>query len=135
MSVVHRSSVDPNAQPVAATLTAPARPDSAADPQMQRSEPATPSRLSSMWLGLWAAALLAVLLIVFTAQNTRQTRVSFLGFSATTSLSVALLIAAVGGIVLTLLVGSARITQLRHRARLGPRRAARGESERTSGHA
>lgn len=128
--------VDPGVDPAEATPgTPPALPDSATDPVMPRSQLATRSRLGSMWVGLWAASALAVVLIIFMVQNTRRARVSFLGFSGTTSLSVALLIAAVGGSVLTLLVGTARITQLRRRARVGMRRAARSDRGRTSRHA
>jgi uncharacterized integral membrane protein len=68
-------------------------------------------------------------------QNTGRTRVAFLGISGTTSISVALLVAAVGGIVLTLVVGTARITQLRHRARVGLRRSAWSDSGRSTPHA
>jgi uncharacterized integral membrane protein len=136
MSVLHRSSLNQGVHPVEATPgTSPAPVDYATSPVTPRSQPAARSRLGSVWVGVWAATALAVLLIIFMVQNTRRVRVSFLGFSGTTSLSVALLIAAVGGIVLTLLVGTARITQLRHRARVGLRRAARGDSGRTSPHA
>ena len=136
MSVLHRSKVEKPVDPVRAALsTSPAPVDHATGPVTPRSQPPARSRLGSVWVGVWAAAALAVLLIIFLAQNTGRTRVSFLGFSGTTSLSVALLVAAVGGIVLTLLVGTARITQLRHRARVGLRRAARGDSGRTGPHA
>jgi uncharacterized integral membrane protein len=136
MSVLHRSSVEPDIHPAEATPRTPPAPlDHASHPVAPRSHPGARSRIGSVWVGVWAAAALAVVLIIFMVQNTRQTRVSFLGFSGTTSLSVALLIAAVGGIVITLLVGTARITQLRHRARLSLRRAARGDSGRTGRHA
>jgi uncharacterized integral membrane protein len=136
MSILHRSSVEQGIHPARATLGTSQPPlDHATGPVPPRSQPATGSRLGSVWVGVWAAAALAILLIIFMVQNTGRTRVSFLGFSGTTSLSVALLVAAVGGIVLTLLVGTARITQLRHRARVGMRRAAPAESGRTSSHA
>jgi uncharacterized integral membrane protein len=135
MSVLHRSSVEPDIHPVEVAPSTPPAPLDAKDRVTPRSQPAVRSRIGSVWCGVWVAAALAVLLIIFMVQNTRQTRVSFLGFSGTTSLSVALLIAAVSGTLLTLLVGTARITQLRHRARLSLRRAARGDSGRTSRHA
>jgi uncharacterized integral membrane protein len=62
-------------------------------------------------------ALLAVALIVFMVQNTHTVEVEFFGMTGSTSLSLMLLIAAVGGILVTLVLGSARIIQLRHQAR------------------
>jgi uncharacterized integral membrane protein len=66
---------------------------------------------------LSAAALIAVALIVFLAQNTRTIEISFLWMTVRTSLAVALLIASVGSVLLTLILGTARITQLRRLAR------------------
>jgi uncharacterized integral membrane protein len=68
---------------------------------------------------LTAAALIAVALIVFLAQNTRTIDISFLWMTVRTSLAVALLIAAVGSVLITLILGTARITQLRRLARRG----------------
>jgi len=68
-------------------------------------------------MALIAAALVAVLLIVFLIQNTRSTEISFLWMTTNTPLAVALLIAAVGSVLLTLIIGTARITQLRRLVR------------------
>jgi uncharacterized integral membrane protein len=68
-------------------------------------------------VALIAAALLAVLLIVFLVQNTRSTEISFLWMTTNTPLAVALLIAAVGSVLLTLILGTARIAQLRRQVR------------------
>jgi uncharacterized integral membrane protein len=68
-------------------------------------------------MALVAAALLAVLLIIFLVQNTHNTEISFLWMTASTPLAVALLIAAVGSVLLTVILGTARITQLRRRIR------------------
>jgi uncharacterized integral membrane protein len=68
-------------------------------------------------VGVCAAALITVALIIFMIQNTRTVQVNFLGMTGSTSLALMLLIAAVGGILLTLLVGSVRIIQLRHAVR------------------
>jgi uncharacterized integral membrane protein len=75
------------------------------------------TRTGAAWVALSAAALITVLLIVFLAQNTRSTEVSFLWMTTTTPLAVALLIAAVGSALLTLILGTARITQLRRQVR------------------
>jgi uncharacterized integral membrane protein len=75
------------------------------------------TRTGAAWVTLIAAALVAVLLIVFLMQNTRGTEISFLWMTTNTPLAVALLIAAVGSALLTLIIGTARITQLRRLVR------------------
>lgn len=75
------------------------------------------TRTGRVWVGVCAAALITVALIIFMIQNTRTVRVTFLGLTGSTSLALMLLIAAVGGILLTLILGSARILQLRHAVR------------------
>lgn len=81
------------------------------------SPPVPRTRAGAAWVGLTAAALIAVTLIVFLAQNTRTIEISFLWMTARTSLAIALLIAAVGSVLITLILGTARITQLRRLAR------------------
>jgi uncharacterized integral membrane protein len=68
-------------------------------------------------VALGAAALLAVLLIIFLVQNTSSVEISFLWMTTSTPLAVALLIAAVGSVLLTVILGTARIAQLRRRIR------------------
>jgi putative membrane protein len=96
---------DPSPPPAAATD------EDVAQPAVTSPVPRT--RTGAAWVGVCAAAVIAVALIVFMVQNTRSVEISFLWMAASTSLAVALLIAAVGGILLTLVVGTARITQLR----------------------
>jgi uncharacterized integral membrane protein len=81
------------------------------------SQPVPRTRTGAAWVGLAAAALIAVALIVFLVQNTRSVEISFLWMTARTSLAIALLIAALGSVLLTLTLGTARITQLRRLAR------------------
>jgi uncharacterized integral membrane protein len=75
------------------------------------------SRVGTAWVGLCGAAVIAIALIIFMVQNIGSTQISFLWMTTTTSLAVALLIGAVGATLLTLILGSARITQLRHFSR------------------
>jgi uncharacterized integral membrane protein len=75
------------------------------------------TRTGRIWVGVCAAALITVALIIFMVQNTHTVQVTFLGLTGSTSLALMLLIAAVGGILLTLILGSARILQLRHAVR------------------
>jgi uncharacterized integral membrane protein len=75
------------------------------------------TRTGAAWVALVSAALLAVLLIIFLVQNTRSTEISFLWMTTSTPLAVALLIGAVGSVLLTLILGTARIAQLRRLVR------------------
>lgn len=99
------------------TVTQPAQPTSETNPEPtpQASPPVRMphTRTGAAWVALIGAALLAVLLIIFLVQNTRSTEISFLWMTTSTPLAVALLIAAVGSVLLTLVLGTARITQLR----------------------
>ena len=80
-------------------------------------DPLRRSRTSGAFVAVIALGLLLVLLVVFIAQNTQDVRVSFLAWDGTTPLAVALLIAAIGGILLTAVAGVLRIWQLRRRVR------------------
>lgn len=53
----------------------------------------------------------------FILQNTSSVEVTFLGMHGNLPLAMALLIAAVGASILTMVVGAARITQLRRLSR------------------
>ena len=80
-------------------------------------DPLRGSRTSGFWIGVVALGLVLVLLIVFIAQNTRETTVSFLGWDGQVPVAVALMIAAVAGLFLAGVAGSLRILQLRRRVR------------------
>lgn len=73
------------------------------------------SRLGATWVGICFGAVVLLLLVVFMLQNTQPVDVSFLGWSGTAPLALTLLIAGLGAGVVTLVVGSVRIGQLRHR--------------------
>lgn len=106
--------VDAAPAPAGESPPEPANP-AAAPPQARQSVRGT--RTGRAWVAVCAAALITVALIVFMIQNTRTARVTFLGMTGSTSLALMLLIAAIGGILLTLILGSARILQLRHAVR------------------
>jgi uncharacterized integral membrane protein len=90
------------------------QPEPPADPSIASSTDAVPhTRTGAAWFGICAVALLTVVLIVFMLQNTRSVRVDFLWMDGTLPLALALLIAAVGAAVVAMVVGVARITQLR----------------------
>lgn len=75
------------------------------------------TRASSAWVGLIVAALLAILLLVFIIQNSGKVAIKFLGWDGSISLAVALLLAAVAGVLVVAIPGSVRILQLRRALR------------------
>lgn len=79
------------------------------------------SRTSGFYAGVIGLGLVLVLLIIFIAQNTRRTTVSFLAWDGQVPVAVAILIAAVAGLFLAGTAGSLRIMQLRRRVRRGLR--------------
>ncbi len=75
------------------------------------------TRVSALWIGVIASALVLVALLVFILQNSQSVTVSFFGFDASMPLAVALLLSAVAGVLLVAIPGAARITQLRRAVR------------------
>jgi putative membrane protein len=114
MSVLHPARSDPAGQSTAQAPAAPATQHGAPAPAETRAA-SSRSRLSTAWVSIWTATAVFIALIVFMLQNTRSVEVSFLSLHGTLPLALALLIAAAGAVLLTLIVGTARITQLRRR--------------------
>ena len=75
------------------------------------------TRAGALWGALIMGFLVLILLLIFIAQNTTDTPFQFFGWHWTLPLGVAILLAAVGGGLLTVAVGTARILQLRRAAR------------------
>lgn len=71
------------------------------------------TRMSSWWVGLIIAAVLLIALLIFIGQNSRTVTVHYLGLEGRASLAVMLLLAAVAGVLLVAIPGTARIMQLR----------------------
>jgi uncharacterized integral membrane protein len=85
------------------------------------------TRISAAWVGVIAGALVFILLLVFILQNTRTVRVSYFTATGSMPLGIALLLAAIAGLLLAGGAAALRIWQLRHRlnrqersARLAP---------------
>lgn len=74
------------------------------------------SRTGGWWVALVAAAFVLLLLLIFVLQNGRAVQVSFLGAHATLPLGIALLLAAIAGVLIVAIPGTGRIIQLRHLA-------------------
>ncbi|MCW2839143.1 MAG: hypothetical protein JWR55_626 [Aeromicrobium sp.] len=75
------------------------------------------TRASGLWIGLISAAVLAVLFLIFIAQNSRKVTIQFLGFDGELSLAISLLLSAVIGALVVAVPGIVRISQLRHALR------------------
>lgn len=83
------------------------------------------SRAGGLWVAGVAFAVVLLLLLIFVLENGQRAEVSFFGAHGHLPMGVALLLAAVFGILLVALPGTARILQLRM---LGHRRARRAAS-------
>jgi uncharacterized integral membrane protein len=108
----------------------------AAPPQQTAPEPAAPpaappaavphplpqhrlkrTRTGGLWVAVGFFAVILLLLLIFILQNNTDVSVSYLGMHGHLPLGVALLLAAVCGVLLVVLAGTARIGQLRATAR------------------
>lgn len=122
----------PDSEPPGISRDTGTRPASTVGPQVggEPAQPPTspprqtprPTIAGRAWVAIAVAVIVLALLITFIAENSRRVTISFLGTNGTLSLGLAILIAALAGIVITLLVGSARILQLRREVRRQRRR-------------
>lgn len=100
-----------------------ATPGQAAPNQTAPAPPALPqhkirrTRASGIWVATACFGVVLLLLLIFILQNSQTVKVSYLGAHGHLSLGVALLLAAVCGVLLVVLAGTARILQLRSTAR------------------
>jgi uncharacterized integral membrane protein len=88
-----------------------------------RPEPGAPptTKTGIAFSALIAGAIVLILLLVFILENTKSGQISFFGASGHLPLGVALLLAAIGGALLTGIVDAARILQLRRHVKRRPR--------------
>jgi uncharacterized integral membrane protein len=75
------------------------------------------TRIGSLWIASGSFALILLLLLIFVLENGQKVDVSYFGAHGHLPLGVALLLAAVLGILMVVIPGSARIMQLRLTAR------------------
>ena len=75
------------------------------------------TRTGGIWVAVGFFAVILLLLLIFILQNNTDVSVSYLGMHGHLPLGVALLLAAVCGVLLVVLAGTARIGQLRATAR------------------
>ena len=75
------------------------------------------TRISGLWVSVGFFAVLLLLLLIFILQNGTKVDISYMGAHGHLPLGVALLLSAVCGVLLVVLAGAARISQLRTVAR------------------
>jgi uncharacterized integral membrane protein len=104
----------PSAEPATVSLPTPSGP-TPPDPTVGR------TRTSGLYVGLILFTLVLILLLVFILQNLHSVEINFLGLSGQLPTGVALLLAAIAGMLLVAIPGTGRILQLRRAARRGGR--------------
>jgi uncharacterized integral membrane protein len=97
----------------APTTEAQVRPQPAERPGLDARGKVRRTRISGVWVGLVAAGLILILLIIFIAQNLNDAPIHFLGLSGQVSIGLALLLAGVCGLLIAAVPASVRIWQLR----------------------
>jgi uncharacterized integral membrane protein len=108
--------------PTAGAPPAPERP-TVPTPQGHRRDPVVDrSRSGVLWMGLILSALVLLFLLIFILQNGAPVQINFLAATGTLPTGVALLLAAIAGLLLVAIPGGLRILQLRRAARRGERR-------------
>jgi uncharacterized integral membrane protein len=108
----------PSLRPVVAdgpTIPTPSEPKARAG--WPADEPVQRSRTGVLWTGLILSALVLLVLLVFILQNSTPVQINFLNLSGTLPIGVALLLAAIAGLLLVAIPGGLRILQLRRAAR------------------
>jgi uncharacterized integral membrane protein len=105
--------------------TPPQRPAPTAAPEQAARPPAQAlpqhrikrTRTGGIWVAVGFFAVVLLLLLIFILQNGQKVDISYMGAHGHLPLGVALLLAAVCGVLLVVLAGTARISQLRATAR------------------
>ncbi len=77
------------------------------------------TRLAAAWWALVVGLLILIVLLIFVAQNTDSVTAHFLVFHWSLPVGVGYLLSAVAGAATTVLVGAARMLQLRRAAKKG----------------
>lgn len=122
-------SSEPEVSPTDPTPPGPAVPPPPPEPAKVPAQPVSEvgfTRAAALWTSLIFGFLILTVLLIFVAQNTESATFAFLGWQWTLPLGVAILAAAVGGGLVAVLVGAARIFQLRRAAKKNLKAARQG---------
>jgi uncharacterized integral membrane protein len=101
------------AQAAAPQNTSPPRAAGSKDPASSRRR----TRLSGVWVTLGGGAIVLLFLLIFILENGQEVEIAYFGAHGNLPLGVALLLAAVFGVLLVLIPGAGRMLQLRKAAR------------------
>jgi uncharacterized integral membrane protein len=107
----------PQQAPPAEAPTPPAPPQQAPPRHAPPQHRIKRTRISGLWVAIGFFAVVLLLLLIFILQNSQKVDISYMGAHGHLPLGVALLLAAVCGVLLVVLAGTARISQLRATAR------------------
>lgn len=116
---------DPTADPPTAELRRPVDPSTptvaptVAPASDHRAPSVSRTRTGVLWAGSILSAIVLIFLLVFILQNGDPVQIYFLGWGGTLPTGVALLLAAIAGLLLVAIPGSGRIIQLRRGAKHG----------------
>ncbi|HWM03044.1 MAG TPA: lipopolysaccharide assembly protein LapA domain-containing protein [Actinophytocola sp.] len=104
-----------------ASPTAPVEPEQehgpAPAPAPAPDETTSRTRAGALWAGIIVSAVVLIVLLTFIVQNSNPVEIYFLVWAATLPAGVALLAAAVAGILIVAIPGSSRMMQLRRALR------------------
>jgi uncharacterized integral membrane protein len=75
------------------------------------------TRIGGIWVGVILFALVLLLLLIFILQNRQSVQISYFTLRGHLPLAVAMLLSAVGAVLLAAIAGSLRIWQLRRNIR------------------
>ena len=109
--------------PGADTATGPA--DQGTAPPARPARGVKRTRAGGVWVAVALFALVLILLLIFILENTQRVDISYFGVHGHSTLGVALLLAAVLGVLLVAIPATWRIIQLRTAARRQRRSAAK----------
>lgn len=112
-----RPPLDPGNGHIPAVSSQPAAPDSGDVAPQVAARRVKRTRTGGIWIGVIVAAIVLVLLLIFILQNTANVTIHFFGFAGVLPIAVALLLAAVCGVLLVAIPGTVRILQLRKAVR------------------
>lgn len=79
------------------------------------------SRTGQVWVAIIIFCVILVLLLIFVLENTKKVPITYFGQTGEMPLAVAMLLAAVAGVLLAAIIGTLRILQLRRRVKKGQR--------------
>ena len=97
--------------------TAPEEPEQEHSPAQAPDETTSRTRAGALWAGIIVSAVVLIVLLTFIVQNGNPVEINFLVWATTLPAGVALLVAAVAGILIGAIPGSSRMVQLRRATR------------------